>query len=202
VRYTAFHTQREIWTSFPKIGDNFMRLTISAAVCILSAFALEATAQLSEAPRFQPSTYAVPALTPPAPPAPGSATTVAVKPEQTDWERNFGQTNQESDEPVPYLTWYYDEYKGRFHLARYEPGYAESTDEFPISQSPLHRWKNDLFGHTSPTPQVQYMSYYDTTPIVILPAVVELKGPGESRLSKRFADWFNDIRLRRLGSAR
>ena len=167
-----------------------MRRTISVIVCVLMAgFYAGLQAQIPERVQFQPGSYAVPhrgfqrVVPVNAPIAPAQANAdEADDSAQTEWEKKFSPQTIESvptappaTYEVPYLTYAYCQWTGRFHITPYEPGYAANPSAFPVQTSPLHIWVSSKSSAAQPHPQVQYMSYYDPDP-VILPAEIKLRG--------------------------
>ena len=168
-----------------------MRRTVSVIVCFLVAgFCIGLQAQIPENPRFQPGSYAVLYNQPPAmmyalPTAADAADEEGDVGEdsRTEWEKRFSpqiaepMTAQPSPPPyeVPHVTFVYNHWTGRFHIAPYEPGYAANPAAFPKQTSPLHIWTSSKSSAAQPSPQVPYMSYYDPDP-VILPAEIQLRG--------------------------
>jgi len=172
-----------------------MRRTVSVAVCfILAGLYAGANAQIPENVQFQPGTYAVPYRIYQSP-VPTAADAVSEETErtgdsQTEWEKKFNHqtaagVSAEAFNPVsaptaqpyvvPHLTYVYNHWTGRFHITPYEPGYAADPSAFPAQTSPLHVWISSKSSAAQPSPQVQYMSYYDPDP-VILPAEIRLRG--------------------------
>jgi len=165
----------------------FMRRTISVSVCVLTAcFCAGVNAQIPENAMFQPGSYAVPYYRP----APQNfyvqpaAVNEDADDSQTDWEKEFNpQTFAPVPPPpapvqtyeVPHLTFVYNHWTRRFHIAPYEPGYAAQPSAFPTQTSPLHVWVSSKSSAAQPRQQVPYMSYYDPDP-VILPAEIRLRG--------------------------
>ena len=168
-----------------------MRQTVSVLVCFFMAgFCVGLNAQIPENPRFQPGSYAVPYHRPP---AAMYAVPVAADAEsedgedaddsRTEWEKRFSPQVAEpmATEPlpppyeVPHVTFVYNHWTGRFHIAPYEPGYAANPAAFPKQTSPLHIWTSSKSSASQLSPQVPYMSYYDPDP-VILPAEIRLRG--------------------------
>ena len=101
---------------------------------------------------------------------------------QTEWEKKFSpQVMAPASavplpvQEVPHLTFVYSHWTHRFHVVPYEPGYAANPAAFPVQTSPLHVWVSSSSSASQPSPQVQYMSYYDPDP-VILPAEIRLRG--------------------------
>ena len=165
-----------------------MRRTISLFVCVLMAgFYAGLNAQIPENPRFQPGSYALLpgsyAVPAPALPAVTEAEGAETEDVRTEWEKRFSpqiaapMVAQPLPPPVevPYLTFTYNHWTGRFHVVPYEPGYAANPAAFPHQTSPLHIWISSKSSAAQPSPQVQYMSYYDPDP-VILPAEIQLRG--------------------------
>ena len=163
-----------------------MRRTIF--VCVLMAFFCAGlNAQIPERVLFQPGSYAESWSSQRAVPVGVSPRVAAVKADgkevgdtsKTEWEKRFSQQVLEavSEAPyeVPYLTYVYNHWTGRFHLAPYEPGYAANPSAFPKQTSPLHIWVSSKSSAAQPSPQVPYMSYYDPDPI-ILPAEIRIRG--------------------------
>jgi hypothetical protein len=177
-----------------------MRRTVSFVVCVLMAgFCAGLEAQIPENARFQPGSYAIPYHAAQRQAPVGVATAAQAKADdaatddesKTEWEKKFSpQTIEPAAAPqpapyvVPHLTFAYNHWTHRFHVVPYEPGYAASPKEFPTQTSPLHIWVSSQSSHAQPSPQVQYMSYYDPDP-VILPAEIRLRG---SRFSALFTD--------------
>jgi hypothetical protein len=102
----------------------------------------------------------------------------------TEWEKKFSPQTFLPPPPlplllppyeVPHLTFVYNRWTGRFHIAPYEPGYAANPAAFPKQTSPLHIWISSKSSASQLSPQVPYMSYYDPDP-VILPAEIRLYG--------------------------
>jgi len=175
-----------------------MRRTVFAIVCVVTAgFYTGLNAQIPENIMFQPGSYAVPYRTfptsPPmyAAPAPVSAMEYADD-SRTEWERHFSpqMTTQRAapasasvytPQPymVPHLTFVYNRWTGRFHIAPYEPGYAANPSAFPVQTSPRHIWVSSKSSAAQPSPQVPYMSYYDPDPVV-LPAEIQMRGTKSS----------------------
>ena len=180
-----------------------MRHPLSLIVCILTAgFCVGLNAQIPERAQFQPGTYAVPyrPLQQPvvtynksileqytllAAADADNADGEDVDDERTDWEKEFSPQVAEPmavlplppPQPyeVPHLTFVYNHWTGRFHIAPYEPGYAANPAAFPVQTSPLHIWTSSKSSSAQLPPQVPYMSYYDPDP-VILPAEIRLRG--------------------------
>ena len=166
-----------------------MRRTISIIVCVLMAgFYAGLQAQIPEYVQFQPGSYAVPhrsfqrAVPVNTSVAPAQADTEeASDSSKTEWEKKFSpQTIEPAPAPpavyeVPHLIYVYNHWTGRFHVTPYEPGYAANPSAFPVQTSPLHIWVSSKSSAAQPSPQVQYMSYYDPDP-VILPAEIQLRG--------------------------
>jgi|GEM_PF-2287763 len=171
-----------------------MRRTVSIIVCVLTTgFCAGLNAQIPENPLFQPGSYAIPYHRPVQPPVvPHVLPTVADAVNEdgedgedlrTEWEKKFSPQIAEpmAAQPlpppyeVPHLTFVYNHWTGRFHIAPYEPGYAANPSAFPIQTSPLHIWVSSKSSASQPRPQVQYMSYHDPDP-VILPAEIRLRG--------------------------
>ena len=163
-----------------------MRRTVSVIVCVLMAgFYAGLNAQIPENARFQPGSYAQPYRP--------AANPVVVETEdatdenkdelkaenfETEWEKKFSpQTIAPLPPPppyeVPHLTFVYNRWTGRFHIAPYEPGYAANPSAFPMQTSPLHTWVYSASSAAQPHPQVPYMSYYDPDPVV-LPAEIRM----------------------------
>ena len=164
-----------------------MRRTVSVIICVVVAgFCTGLHAQIPERALFQPGSYAVPYKSQ----APAKIVEVPVNEgeeeaddsSKTEWEKKFSPQNVESNaapasQPyeVPHLTFVYDHWTHRFHVVPYEPGYAANPAAFPRQTSPLHTWVSSQSSASQPSPQVQYMSYYDPDP-VILPAEIRLRG--------------------------
>jgi len=164
-----------------------MRRTVTIIICVsMAGFCAGLNAQIPENPRFQPGSYAVPyyyrtVQSPALPPAPAVASEDADD-TRTEWERRFSPQTAEPmgaqplpPQEVPHLTYVYNHWTGRFHIAPYEPGYAANPAAFPTQTSPLHVWTSSRSSSAQPSPQVPYMSYYDPDP-VILPAEIRLRG--------------------------
>ena len=164
-----------------------MRRTFSVIAYVFTAyFCAGLNAQIPENALFQPGSYAVPYYRPA--PQQFYETSPMMSEDadnlQTDWEKDFNpQTFAPVPPPpaqmptyeVPHLTFVYNHWTGRFHIAPYEPGYAAQPSAFPTQTSPLHVWISSKSSAAQPHPQVQYMSYYDPDP-VILPAEIRLRG--------------------------
>ena len=167
-----------------------MRRIISVIVCVsMAGFYASLNAQISERAQFQPGSYAIPYQQQAAQPYALPATAAADSEEgeetddsRTEWEKKFSPqiTEPVQMQPlppyeVPHLTFVYNHWTGRFHVAPYEPGYAANPAAFPTQTSPLHIWVSSKSSAAQPSPQVPYMSYYDPDP-VILPAEIRLRG--------------------------
>ena len=172
-----------------------MRRTIFVIVCTaMAGFCTGLKAQIPERALFQPGSYAVPyrsfqrAVPVNSVPNVERVPTVRADEEaaddssQTEWEKQFSPQTMEPSPAappatyeVPYLTYVYNHRTGRFHITPYEPGYAANPSAFPTQTSPLHVWVSSKSSASQPSPQVQYMSYYDPDP-VILPAEIRLRG--------------------------
>jgi len=163
-----------------------MRRTVFAFICIVTAgICTGLNAQIPENIMFQPGSYAVPYRTFQQPvPMPVTPTAEYAGDSQTEWERRFSpQMTAPAGEPVfmpqpyevPHLTFVYNHWTGRFHIAPYEPGYAANPSAFPVQTSPLHVWVSSKSSGANPNPQVPYMSYYDPDPVV-LPAEIRIRG--------------------------
>ena len=164
-----------------------MRRTVSVFVCVLvTSLYAGLNAQIPERVEFYPGSYGFhqrPATVNTVPVATDAAEAEADE-SWTEWERKFSpQTiepatiSQPVPQPyeVPHLTFVYNHWTGRFHIVPYEPGYAANPAAFPKQTSPLHIWVSARPAASQPSPQVQYMSYYDPDP-VILPAEIQLRG--------------------------
>ena len=164
-----------------------MRRTVSVILCVLVAvFCAGLNAQIPENAQFQPGSYAQPYR-----PAPIPTASMVVVPDddseitdesETEWERKFSPQTIVQAPPapllpyeVPHLTFVYNRWTGRFHIAPYEPGYAAKPSAFPVQTSPLHVWVSSRSAAAQPRSQVPYMSYYDPDP-VILPAEIRMHG--------------------------
>ena len=167
-----------------------MRRTVSVIVCVLSGvFCTGLNAQIPENVLFQPGSYAVPyqtyqqAVAVKVPESETASATEDADDSQTAWERRFSpQTTATAGagpapQPyeVPHLTFVYNHWTKRFHIAPYEPGYAADPSAFPGQTSPRHIWISSKSSASQPSPQVQYMSYHDPDPVV-LPAEIRLRG--------------------------
>jgi len=156
----------------------------------MAGFCAGLKAQIPENAQFQPGSYALPYRSVQrAVPVNASPDVSTVKTDgeeaddsQTEWEKKFSpQTVAPAPAApvatyeVPYLTFVYNHWTGRFHVTHYEPGYAANPSAFPTQTSPLHTWVSSKSSAAQPSPQVQYMSYYDPDP-VILPAEIRLRG--------------------------
>jgi len=165
-----------------------MRRIISVIVCVsLAGFHAGLNAQIPERAQFQPGSYGIPyhytqqslyAL-----PTAAVVDDEEADDSRTEWEKKFSPqiTEPALTQPlpppyeVPHLTFVYNHWTGRFHVAPYEPGYAANPAAFPTQTSPLHIWVSSKSSAAQPNPQVPYMSYYDPDP-VILPAEIRLRG--------------------------
>jgi hypothetical protein len=157
-------------------------------------------AQIPEGVQFQPGSYMVPyrSVQPQKAANPAIANTIGIAEaldaldedngeaddSTTAWEKKFSPqviapapTTMPMPQPydVPHLTFVYNHWTRRFHIAPYEPGYAANPAAFPIQTSPLHVWVSSAASGAQPNPQVPYMSYYDPDPVV-LPAEIRLYG--------------------------
>ena len=173
------------------VGKNYMRRTVSVFVCVLMAgFYAGLNAQIPERSMFQPGSFAVPYYRAEPQQTVAAVTTVASSEDReetddptTEWEKMFSPQMIEPTavqpmvQPyaVPHLTFVYNHWTGRFHIAPYEPGYAANPSAFPTQTSPLHIWVSSKASSGLPSPQVPYMSYYDPDPVV-LPAEIQLRG--------------------------
>jgi len=168
-----------------------MRLTCFSIVLALTVgFLADRTlAQLPERVTFQPGSFAHGYR--PGTPQP---VTVVVETEaaqvvdvendetpQTEWEAAFGENSKivvydlapghastaaPSAKP-PYLAWHRSPITGRIHLIPYQPGYAETPEQFPTHQSHLNLWLSSLPCREQNRPQQKYLSYYDPMPEVL-----------------------------------
>jgi hypothetical protein len=157
-----------------------MRRTISILVCVFMVFSCAGlNAQIPERVLFQPGSYAESWSSPRAVPVVKADGKGADDASKTEWEKRFSpqvlEDVSEAPYEVPYLTYAYNRWTGRFHLAPYEPGYAANPSAFPKQTSPLHIWVSSKSSAAQPSPQVPYMSYYDPDP-VILPAEIRSRG--------------------------
>ena len=172
------------------IGRESMRRVISIIVCgFMAGFCTGLQGQIPERVQFQPGSYAVPHRSfQRAVPLNTSIAPAQIDGEEvddaskTEWEKKFSPQIIESvpatppaTYEVPHLTYVYNHWTGRFHITPYEPGYAANPSAFPVQTSPLHVWVSSKSSASQPSPQVQYMSYYDPDP-VILPAEIQLRG--------------------------
>ncbi|MDR0871278.1 MAG: hypothetical protein LBN39_10860 [Planctomycetaceae bacterium] len=152
-----------------------MRLTSFGIVLVLAAgfFTARTHAQIPERVLFQPGSYAYGSYgkTEAAP-----AAAVAEDAPKTEWEEKFGgeeitdvagEASTAEHKPVPYLAYHRSPWTGRTHVIPYEPGYANSPDEFPKQQSALNRWLDQLPCRTQDRPQVKYAGYYDPDPVIV-----------------------------------
>ena len=175
--------------------------TISVIVCFcMVGFYGDLNAQIPEGAQFQPGSYVIPyrpiQQQKTACPVIANITSMEealdaldednddADDSTTEWEKTFSpQTivsapvamSMPQPYDVPHLTFVYNHWTRRFHIAPYEPGYAANPAAFPRQTSPLHVWVSSAASTAQPQPQVPYMSYYDPDPVV-LPAEIRLYG--------------------------
>lgn len=157
-----------------------MRLFSFALVFALAAafFTARTHAQIPERILFQPGSYAYGSYGQPAAEVSLDESVVDESP-QTDWEEQFGGKKEKVEteiageastvvrKPVPYLAYHRSPWTGRTHVVPYEPGYANSPDEFPVHQSGFNRWISTLPCRTQNTKQIKYAGYHDPDPVIV-----------------------------------